>query len=59
MPFVTDGDFTCHVAAGYRGKPGELWYVRLCPPPHDPADYHVAFTTPYVLTGFGKADWTA
>ena len=21
--------------------------------------YHVAFTTPYVLTGFGKADWTA
>ena len=27
--------------------------------PIDPADYHVAFTTPYILMGFGKADWTA
>ena len=56
---VTDDDFTCHVAAGYRGKAGELWYVRLCPPLHGLADYHVAFTTPYVLSGFCKADWTA
>ncbi len=56
---VTGDEFTCHVAAGYRGKSGELWYVRLCPPLHDLADYHVAFTTPYILTGFSKADWTA
>jgi hypothetical protein len=56
---VTDDEFTCHVASGYRGKPGELWYVRLCPPLLDLVDYHVAFTTPYVLIGVTKTDWTA
>ena len=56
---VTEDECTCHVASGYRGKPGELWYVRLCPPLLDLVDYHVAFTTPYVLIGTTKADWTA
>jgi hypothetical protein len=56
---VTDDEFTCHVASGYRGKPGELWYVRLCPPLLDLVDYHVAVTTPYILIGTSKADWTA
>jgi hypothetical protein len=56
---VTDDEFTCHVASGYRGKPGALWYVRLCPPLLDLVDYHVAFTTPYVLIGATKTDWTA
>jgi len=56
---VTEDECTCHVASGYRGKPGELWYVRLCPPLLDLVDYHVVFTTPYVLIGATKADWTA
>jgi len=56
---VTDEEFRCHVASGYQGKPGELWYVRLCPPLLKEVEYHVGFTTPYVLLGFGKADWTA
>jgi hypothetical protein len=56
---VTGDEFTCQVPSGYRGRPGELWYVRLCPPLPDLAEYHVAFTTPYVLTGATKADWTA
>ncbi len=56
---VTDDEFICHVASGYRGKPGELWYVRLCPPLLNSVDYHVVFTTPYVLIGTTKADWTA
>jgi hypothetical protein len=56
---VTGDEFVCHVASGYRGEPGELWYVRLCPPLTGLADYHVAFTTPYVLLGATKADWTA
>jgi hypothetical protein len=47
---VTDDEFICHVVSGYQGKPGELWYVRLCPPLLDLFDYHVAFTTPYVLS---------
>ena len=55
---ITDDKFECYVPAGYPGKAGELWFVRLCPPV-GPAEYHVAFTTPYILTGFGKADWTA
>ena len=46
------------MASGYASGKGELWFVRLCPP-IEPVDYHVARTTPYVLTGFGKADWTA
>lgn len=58
---VTGDEFNCFVPAGYLGKTGELWYVRLCPPPlvHDRANYHVAFTTPYVLGGCTKADWVA
>ena len=55
---ITDDEFECSSPAGYLGRPGELWFVRLCPP-IDPADYHVALTTPYLLMGFGKADWTA
>lgn len=47
---VTDVEFTCHSASGYRGRSGELWYVRLLPPlVPDLARYHVAFTTPYLL----------
>jgi hypothetical protein len=56
---VTDDEFICHVASGYRGKPGELWYVRLCPPLLELVDYHVVFTTPYVLIGATRSDWTA
>lgn len=56
---VTDVEFSCHSGSGYVGKPGELWYVRLCPPLVDIADYHVAVTTPYILTGANKTDWMA
>ncbi len=54
---VTDDEFTCHSASGYRGRIGELWYVRLLPPlVPDLARYHVIFTTPYILTA-SKNDW--
>jgi len=56
---VTNEEFRCHNASGYQGKPGELWYVRLCPPLLDLVDYHVALTTPYILIETSKADWTA
>jgi hypothetical protein len=55
---ITAAEFTCHIASGYRGAPGELWYVRCLPPLlPDLASYHIAFTTPYVLTNASKADW--
>jgi hypothetical protein len=56
---VTDQEYRCHNASGYRGKTGELWYVRLSPPLLDLVDYHVGVTTPYVLIETNKADWTA
>ncbi len=36
------------VPTGYHGERGELWYVRVLPPPL-PGSEHVVFTTPYVL----------
>jgi hypothetical protein len=55
---ITDRDFLCHSTWGYRGKIGELWYVRLFPPLEpELATYHIVFTTPYVLTGASKKDW--
>jgi len=35
----------------YLGNVGELWFVRVLPPPFDAAhmDHHVVFTTPYVF----------
>jgi len=56
---LTDEVFICHPSSGYLGKPGELWYVRRCPPVIDLLEYHVIFTTPYILLGAGSADWTA
>ena len=54
---VTDAEYTCHNASGYRGRSGELWYVRLLPPLlPDLARYHIAFTTPYILMA-SKDDW--
>ena len=43
---VTGRKLSCICPAGYTGKPGELWYVRLCPPLADLVDYHVTVTTP-------------
>lgn len=56
---VTGEEFGCYVPAGYRGQARELWYARCCPPLDDRFDYHVVFTTPYVLTETSKSDWTA
>jgi hypothetical protein len=42
---ITDDEFECGSPAGYLGRAGELWFVRLCPP-IDPAGYQLAFTTP-------------
>jgi len=55
---ITEDEFPCVVPAGYPGREGELWYVRLCPPVAG-YDYHVVFTTPYVLQGTSRADWVA
>lgn len=54
---LTGDEFTCLVPSGYRGRPGDLCYVRLLPPLEpELASYHIAFTTPYLLMS-SKADW--
>jgi hypothetical protein len=45
--------------AGYRGKKGELWYVRVLPPPLPGGSEHVAFTTPYILLQPDARAWLA
>ncbi len=47
---VTRQVLRCHSATGYLGESGQLWYVRLLPPP--PVlniGHHVVLTTPYVV----------
>ena len=56
---ITDREFVCYCTSAYAGRPGELWYVRTCPPLWGLADYWVTITTPYILTGMTKADWWA
>jgi hypothetical protein len=41
----------CSAPSGYRGQPGELWFIRLLPPANALFDYHVVFNTPYILVG--------
>jgi hypothetical protein len=47
------------VPAGYGGKKGELWYVRVLPPPIQGRQEHVVFTTPYIVLQPGVHDWRA
>jgi hypothetical protein len=56
---VTDSVFRAICPAGYRGKRGELWYVRVLPPPIPGRCEHVVFTTPYVVLQPGVRDWLA
>lgn len=57
---ITNNLFTCHCPSGYRGKKGELWYVRLLPPLEpDLGIFWICMTTPYILMDFSKEDWIA
>lgn len=56
---ITEREFMCLCTSGYRGKRGELWYIRLCPPLWGLADHWITYTTPYILTQATKADWVA
>ncbi|MFQ5790329.1 MAG: hypothetical protein ACE5JI_07595, partial [Acidobacteriota bacterium] len=55
---VTDAVCRAIVPSGYRGRRGELWYVRVLPPPL-PDSEHVVFTTPYLLLRPGEREWQA
>ena len=55
---ITGDEFPCLCTSGYKGKSGELWYVRRLPPLMPVlATFHVLFTTPYILIESTKDDW--
>ena len=54
---VTQEVKRCHSAAGYLGERGQIWYVRLMPPPNALVSYHVATTTPYVVIDGTEQKW--
>jgi hypothetical protein len=56
---VTDKVCRAIVPSGYRGRKGELWYVRVLPPPLPGVTEHVVFTTPYLLVAPGESEWQA
>lgn len=64
---VTGEVVQAHCPAGYPGNVGELWYVRVLPPPLPELESHIAITTPYLLFGGtvgrsiepARADWEA
>ena len=56
---VTDRVFQTVSTSGYLGQKGELWYVRLMPPPSSEFEQHVVFTTPYRLLVPSEKEWLA
>jgi hypothetical protein len=45
------------VPSGHRGEKGELWYVRVLPPPIEGGQEHVVLTTPYVVLHPKLPEW--
>jgi hypothetical protein len=56
---VTDTVCRAIVPSGYRGHRGELWYVRVLPPPLPGLGEHVVFATPYLLIQPHEHQWQA
>ena len=48
----TEEIVSCAVPAGYAGSEGEIWFVRVLPPPHELCRYHIVFNTPYVIRDY-------
>jgi hypothetical protein len=53
---VTGREIKAISPSGYLGQAGEVWLVRVLPPPFDELelDYSVVFTTPYLLGKLGS-----
>jgi hypothetical protein len=52
---IANDQLLCHCPTGYRGRKGELWYVRLVPPLEPQRSIcWIAMTTPYVLLNASK-----
>ena len=45
----------CRVAYGYDGSKGQVWFVRVLPPPSPEYRYHLVFNTPYVFLDYPES----
>ena len=43
---------SCTVPAGYIGCEGQIWFVRVLPPPNRLCRRHIVFNTPYVIRDY-------
>lgn len=55
--FITDERLPCIVPAGYLGQRGEIWLVRVLPPPAPAFTQSVVMTTPYIIQMPRRDEW--
>ena len=48
----------CTVPAGYTGREGQIWFVRVLPPPNSLCRHHIVFNTPYVIRDHAERAFT-
>ena len=56
---VTGIECRAIVPSGHQGEKGELWFVRVLPPPMPGSSPHVVFTTPYLILRPDPEEWLA
>lgn len=54
---ITGERLPCIVPSGYRGERGEVWLVRVLPPPGPSFTASLVMTTPYVVVHPGEVQW--
>jgi hypothetical protein len=50
-------ELQCWCSSGYRGRKGEIWYVRVVPPFVQGLTRSVTISTPYVFTDSSRTTW--
>ena len=48
---------SCTVPAGYAGCDGQIWFVRVLPPPARMCPHHIVLNTPYVIRDYPERAW--
>ncbi len=46
---------SCAAPSGYVGSKGQVWFVRVLPPPSPEYRYHLVFNTPYVFLEYPES----
>jgi len=54
---MTNKEFRCICPAGYKGKKGEIWFVRIVPNIDNIYNYQIIINTPYVIIKYNEKDW--